>query len=565
LKYCSLKDASHLIPIREEERKEVSMSTTLLEQPIPPVVVAVKTVKSSWAKTPPLISGNFSTNEWVDAGIMPIPAGYLMVKNDHKFLYLALDLTGDQGKSPGVGDYFWLTFDVDGNAKITPNKDVNYGIYQNLPIRMGRQFCLGPAVWTTLLNDPSESMTRQGFAASGHSATAHRIWEMRIALSELGIDFNNLTTPPKLRFGLRVSSTTPNFTYDFPTSFYTNFADLREILLLVGPTIQPTNGLAMAAVGIIPQTLIDATGRATTADGYFIDIKNGAFGGAIHIKGDKQTLANLYSQGARKYRVLCGPKGSPKSPLRQTWLNYKKVSFNWELETFAPDADGNYPLPLPGDEYSIEHLLVQWNTNGFAGLCELETRFFTDNNVEVPSTAQTLPVFVDNNLPDVRILGIRYGQHEVAPCEIVNVQETTDLMQIHIRAFDAEGDLYRYALNAYYGDNQVFSPPLAEQTYNPANSVWQGVSDRWVLAGDPASQVPPKFPPTTCAYEFRLSAWPRVTNGYDYIGYTEATMHVTLQRPGAPHITALRFSKQLPMGFTPDSTFKKGVTPDKLG
>lgn len=486
-----------------------------------------------------------------------------MVKNDHKFLYLALDLTKDTGKSAGVGDYFWLTFDVDGNANITPNKDVNYGIYPTLPIRIGRQFCLGPGVWTGLLNEPSLSTARQGFAASPNSRTSHRIWELRIVLSEVGIDLSKFVTPPRLRFGLRVSSTTPEFTYDFPPNFYLDFSDLREILLSVGPELPATTGLVMAGVGIIPVSKIDkATGRATTDSSYFIPIKNGAFGGTIHIKGDEQTLAALYNQGARKYRVNYGLKGGAKVPLRQTWTNYKKVGFDWHLETFAPDADGKYVLPAPGTQYSIDHLLLQWYTFGVAGLYEIETEFFTDSNVPVQSTHQTMPIFIDNNLPDVRILGVRYKNKDVAPCDIVSVDESPDPVQIHIRAFDPEGDMYAYALNAYYGDNQVFSPPLAQQTYTGATPDWKGVDDAWISAGSPAH----KFPPITCAYQFRLSATPRVTNGYDYIGYAESTMHVTLQRSGAPHITALRFAKEQLMGFTgPEGSFKKGVTPEKLG
>src|ERR1700729_976342 len=45
-----------------------------------------------------------------------------------------LDLTGDNGDSPGVSDYFWFTFDVDRNRAITPRVDINYSIFPTLPL-----------------------------------------------------------------------------------------------------------------------------------------------------------------------------------------------------------------------------------------------------------------------------------------------------------------------------------------------------------------------------------------------------------------------------------------------
>src|SRR4029434_6377242 len=111
----------------------------------------------------------------------------VLVKNDATFLYLAVDLVADTGSSPGVGDYFWLSFDVDRSGSITPNLDLNYGIYPTLPIHIGRQLYLGPGSWTGLLSTPSLAAAQQGFSATPASAVPHRIWEVRIPLSEIGI------------------------------------------------------------------------------------------------------------------------------------------------------------------------------------------------------------------------------------------------------------------------------------------------------------------------------------------------------------------------------------------
>ena len=68
-------------------------------------------VISRWSATPPALSGSFSPGEWQNAGVLPMPGGFILVKNDSNFLYLAIDLINDTGNSAGVGDYFWLTFD----------------------------------------------------------------------------------------------------------------------------------------------------------------------------------------------------------------------------------------------------------------------------------------------------------------------------------------------------------------------------------------------------------------------------------------------------------------------
>ena len=82
-------------------------------------------VRSIWASPPIDITTPFNPAVWAGAGELALPVGRVLVKNDHSFAYFALDLTGDTGNSPGVGDYVWLTFDVDGNRAITPRVEIN--------------------------------------------------------------------------------------------------------------------------------------------------------------------------------------------------------------------------------------------------------------------------------------------------------------------------------------------------------------------------------------------------------------------------------------------------------
>jgi hypothetical protein len=524
-------------------------------------------VVSRWTTTPPLLSGTFTPGEWTHAGVLPMPGGFVLVQNDTNFLYLAIDLVNDTGNSPGVGDYFWLSFDTNRDATITPRADVNYGIYPSLPIRIGRQYYLGAGTWTGILGGASLSAAQQGFGPSARSATPHRIWEMRIALAEIGIPVLGGTTLPFLRFGLRVASNTPGFVTDFPPAFFSNFAGLHEIYVAGGP--EPgyppgTAGPVIGGVGLIPATTISG-GRATTLAPYVPTVTRAAFGGVLNFIYNRPNVTALWAAGARKYRLLHREGGGGVfTPLRRTWANYRWTGATYVLEYSGPDVSDSYELKSPAADYSTKDLLFQLDTGGSlgypplpTGLHEFQVAFLNAGGGAVPSAPQTLQLYIDNALPDLQLYEIRYQGHVVAPCSIVDVAETPDPVQVHFRAFDPEGDLLGFALYAYYG-----GPATAPINLLPAGmggypgGNWQGVADQWIDC-----PLSPKFPPVSCAYQFRLSASPRVTNGYGYIGYTEATSHVTFRRPGVAPFGVMK-PLVLPFGFKagPDNLFAVGAT-----
>lgn len=520
-------------------------------------------VRSTWATTPMLMNGVLSGPEWAGAGIMPIPAGLMMVKNDNNFLYVALDLVGDHGADPGVDDYFWFSVDNDGNRAITPNRDVNYGIYPTLPIRIGRQYYLGPGVWTTILTAPSPAQAQNGFGASPNSPVAHRVWELRLPLNEIGITSLGTTPTPVVRFGLRVRSTNPAFTFDYPAGFYTNFTNLHEILLARTPAFPGAlAGPVIGGVGLIPATQITG-GYATTAPTYYLFADEAAFGGTLNIIGNRTTLQALWAGGARKYRILhrAGTSGA-FTPLLQSWQNYRWNGVTYALESFTWDSDNKYPLLNPADDYSIDDLLVQWNTVGAIGIHELQAQFFRADGTLVPTPPQTVQLMIDNNLPMVDIEQVLHDGAPVSACAMVKMTDATDGVRVKITVNDLEGHLKDLALSAYWGDGA--SATIYSDAYpahrNPAH-LWNGVASVVVPAAE-------WVPPVTCAYQFRLSATPRVTNGYTYIGYVEDTYHVTLIKPGSsPAITVTRLGGvhfpygQKARGVPPEP----GIEPKKLG
>ncbi|MBP1468716.1 hypothetical protein EYB53_023580 [Candidatus Chloroploca sp. M-50] len=510
----------------------------------------VDTVRSTWASSGIKPSGLLTAQEWDGAGRLPVPGGFLMTKNDATYLYLALDLVYDTGQDVGTGDYFQLAMDVDGNRQITPYRDLSYGLYPGEPDRLGRSYFIGPDRQTGIVNDPSPSMVRSGFNPSPNSPAPHRIWEMRLALAELGVNLNDTDGPPLIRFGLRVASTKPGFACNYPKDFALDFSRLPEIVLARQPaSAYPPGsaGVVIAGVGLIPASQI-SEGRATTPQSYYPFVEHAAFGGTMNLIGNRVTLQHLWSRGARKYRMLhrVGTSGS-FAPIRQNWSNYRWTGTTFVLEPFGPDAAEHYRMPDPTADYSIDDLLLQWRSVGFvAGIHQFKAEFFCEegSSISVGSAEadQILTLMLDNNLPEVKIIGVLHGGKPIPPCSIVNLTDAQDGIQFKLTVRDPEGHLRLYKLQELHGSNVATTILTDEYSRHQQElPAWNGVVE---------VTVPPTPWPVvdTCAYQFRLAAYPRVTNGYYYIGYAEDTEHVTLITSGGPSSGTPRFSNQLLLG-----------------
>ena len=217
----------------------------------------------------------------------------------------------------------------------------------------------------------------------------------------------------------------------------------------------------------------------------------------------------------------------------------------------------------PGDAYSIQNLLLQWNSIGETpGIHQFQAKFFrSDGTTVVASPAQTVSLMVDNNPAEVQILNILHNGNPVPACAIETMSSASDGLRFRITANDVEGHLQSYSLAAFFGDNQ--SATIVSDSYashmTPTH-IWNGVTNVLV----PGSVW---VPPISCAYQFRVSAWPRVTNGYTYLGGVEFNRHVTIIKPGAIAMAVPQLiSKEFPLGMSgkkgPDVS---GNTPTQLG
>ncbi|WP_276134650.1 hypothetical protein [Polluticoccus soli] len=498
----------------------------------------MSSVLSTWAQSPILLSETLNDAVWENAGKMAIPGGFLLLKNDAHFLYAALDLVQDTSNDAGTGDYFWFTFDRDRNGNINPNVDVNYGLYPGQPDKMGRQYYLGPGTWTGLLNEVTQSKCKVAFESSPDSAAPHRIWKLRFEISHLNVSLAPSLFPPFTRFGVKVhSSAAPGFDYSTPANFFTSFAGLHTLYFSrkpVTPTVDA--GPVIGSVGLIPTTKINsATGKATTAAGYYVHVENAAFGGGLNLIGNRTTLQNVWAAGARKYKIKHreGISGS-FDDMRSSWYNYRWNGVDYVLESYGPDANNFYQLQPPSVDFSIDDLLLQFGSNTLnKGMHQFQVEFFNTANALVPTSAQTLTLFIDNTIPVVKLNSIKHAGANVSACAIVQLTSDTDGLAFNIDAHDPEGNLHSYALTAAWGSGA--SEVIKAETYNTAMGPnWVGVQNL---------NVPPSgnwVPDHSCAYSFTVSAYARTTNGYGYIGYNSVSKYITLLKPAGTSVPGMR-------------------------
>jgi hypothetical protein len=497
--------------------------------------------QSIWAATSPTIDGIVSPGEW-DAALrypMYLLKGQVLVQNDNHYLYLLVDLTGDTNDDGPEGDYFWLTFDVGSDKKITPYEDINYGCRQG-SYNFGLQYYLGPGEWTGLFE--TISSLGVGFGPS-QIFQNHRIWEFAISLEEIKVNPEDWLADPAaitpIRSGLKTYSQNPSFDDDYPLNFMNDFSNLIEIFPALGP-ILPTQPVILG-VGAVPATEI-VDGYANTAAGYVPELKDAPFGGALRIFGN---FDYLHGKGAAYYKVWYKQIDAPSAvsaPLLQSWTQYR-----WDIDRFVPytitykdvstvGLEDVYEIP-PGTEILYPaNILILWSSWYFPnGKYQLWLEAFDQAGSIINLSAEpssNLTLAIDNTQPQVKIIEITHGDEVVGGCDIVYLADPPDGLRFKITAWDDNTTnqlsnprhLLNYSLAAYYGDNE--SQPIYSDNYDNNDGdapIWGGVKELVIPVGQGTWR-----PPKPCAYQFRLSARDRATDGYSYIHYSEYNKHVTI-------------------------------------
>ena len=250
-----------------------------------------------------------------------------------------------------------------------------------------------------------------------------------------------------------------------------------------------------------------------------------------------------------------------ETPLPNMWYDTSdpsSLNWHWVSESMGPFADGSqnnlYKIPYlvrPNTPWSWLDRVARLNTTlatdgpvrlkitpyiWNAGHTALQTA--TSSNITIDTNYGQIVLQIDNTPPSVQILDVKLNSISKPTCDILNFGTTSsDKIDINFRVFDQRGHHRNYALNAMHGHNEVVSPTpttpskaVDDYQNNSAGSpVWKG--NLSMTTGYAGNVYTPALMPT-CAYQFRLSASKRTTNGYGLIySGVEDTWHVTIQRP----------------------------------
>ena len=505
-------------------------------------------ISRRWAATPPVVDGTIGSGEWTTGTATTIASGgvnyaQMRTMNDGTYLYVLLDAYFDTGNdpipTPGVnGDYFTLYFDKDLNHAVTPNTDFYYSTCQD-----GRSFVkaieLDRFSSTGCQTTDPASLGVEGFGTSFNSGVAHRIWEFRLSLSELGVDTSTWTTSsgatPKVRMNVVLNSANPAFTVAQPDPNPSpDMLLMYQVDLAIAPFFPPgSTGPVFAGVGLVPNNYIDTNGYANIdIPGYYY-ATNAPFGGSLNVFGNWNTLRFAY--GAARYRVLYSKDGGPFTRLKQTWTNFKFNGLTWVPNAVGPDAADSYPVPPPWELWYLPNLLISWQTaTGFGdGTYTLKLQLLNVGGVPLASpSGNSLTLYVDNTAPTVMINNAFYDGAPICECGIVTAGPCLTgkfpFLVSHGFTFDAtvhdaHGALGGYSLNYTYGNNH--NGGIFSDSYSPGHVGADG-AEQWDGVTDLVIPSTPFCPPAACAYTFVLSASSRVQNGYGlvfpYVSYNKS-------------------------------------------
>jgi hypothetical protein len=503
-----------------------------------------------WATTSPTIDGIISPGEWNAAQVTPLTQGRMRTMNNGQYLFVLLDYVGDTHDDPVpqpptlVGDYYVLAFDVDRNHAVTPNTDLIYSTCQDSRPFV-KAFYLSPASWTGCRDTSAESAGAMGFGATPSSATAHRFYEFRLDLAEIGVDPGTWTTSAgeaaHVRVHVAMVSQNPAIHSFHPQA--SEYPDMSKNMFRIDLATFPTYplgsaGPTFAGVGLVPSTFIVGGYANINIADYYV-ATDAPFGGKLHIFGNWQTLVS--DRNARSYRVWYSKDGGALTQLLQTWTNfrYDAGSGNWIPVAVGPNADGKYTVPSTSPIWYLPNLLIGWQSNQFAdGMYTLSLELFDAGGNPLPSPPQNkLKLFVVNTAPTVKINQVLYEGVAQTACAIVQQTEPPAGFKFNLSVNDVRGALGGYNLTAIHGDNLsggIFSDDYSHHVDADGPNRWDGVTNKIV----PVVPRGAKWrAPESCAYSFILSAFSRSQNGYGLIfPYVDYHFSLTIETGliGAP-------------------------------
>lgn len=315
-----------------------------------------------------------------------------------------------------------------------------------------------------------------------------------------------------------------------------------------------TTGFLFSNIGKIPTSEISQSGvsaglanvRSTVASALQIyPYKDAPFGGNLWLHGlfgSSDSVIRYYRLYAAKWNGSTPPAAGdftpisdPLSKIRYTVNSSGTVSAT--LESIGPDSNGLYRRTDSG-YWSHPDLLMIWNTQAVAdGTYDLICKgywMFLGVPIEMTlpeNDLSRITVRVNNQRVTARINRLLSAAGvEIPACGYIPLATDRENLKFDITASHPGGFLRDFTLDVLYGRN-TYGGVIAQDRYaglhDAAPPVWNGVTGA-ISNSAPAHASGALAPWTSCAYQFRLTAWARTTDGFNHLYYDQFSDHYSL-------------------------------------
>ena len=319
----------------------------------------------------------------------------------------------------------------------------------------------------------------------------------------------------------------------------------------VGPSV--TSGFLFTTIGNIPTSEIPETGVSAglanvspaVANGLHIpQYKDAPFGGNLWISGlfgSSDTFINHYRLSYAKWNGNVPPAPGDFQPITDPLAKIKYVinpggTVTTTLESIGPDADGLYQRTDTG-YWAHRDLLAVWNTqalpNGRYDIICHGYWFFFGFPIEavLPDNQLSRITITVNNQQVTATINRVLDQNgvEIPECGFIPLASDTQNLQFDITA-SHPGYLLNYQLDALYGRNQYAGYITKDQyvgSHDSTPPLWSGVTSN-LFNSSTAYAAGTLGRWNSCAYQFRLTAWARTTDGFGHLYYQSFSDHYSL-------------------------------------
>lgn len=328
----------------------------------------------------------------------------------------------------------------------------------------------------------------------------------------------------------------------------------------VGPAV--TSGFLFTTVGNIPTSEITKTGsraglaNVSPAVGGALGIpqyKDAPFGGSLWLNGlfgSSDNFVSHYRLFYAKWNGNTAPADADFQPIDDP-LSKIKYTINPDftvsatLESIGPNAEGLYKRTEDG-YWAHRDLLAVWNTRalpdgrydvigkGYWYISIFGSTFPIEASL-TPNTLSRITITVNNQQVTVAINRVLdQNGVEIPECGYIPLASNTQNLQFDITASHTNGFLLNYQLDALYGRNQYAGVITRDQyvgVHDATPPYWFGVNNT-IFNTAPAHAAGTLNPWTSCAYQFRLTAWARTTDGFGHLYYQSFSDHYSLNLGG---------------------------------